>query len=122
MASSRSTNHSRSSTGQLAAALVPGTLELLGKARDALKYDAFLAVDAEVVCALALAASGGHEALEVWCDDIAETRLGICQVRNCCCSATSPLYWSHSSKCESAISCYQLLRVGCGSQQAERHL
>ena len=80
LASSRSTNHSRSSTGQLAAALIPGTLELLGKARDALRRDAFSAADAEIVCALALAASGGHETLEVWCDDIAETRLGACQV------------------------------------------
>eukprot|EP00892_Ulva_mutabilis_P008384 jgi/Ulvmu1/5918/UM026_0040.1 len=80
LASSRSTNHSRSSTGQLAATLIPGTLELLGKAKEALSHGMFSAADAEIVCSLALAASGGHEALEVWCDDIAETRLGVCQM------------------------------------------
>lgn len=85
LASSRSTNHSRSSTGQLAAALIPGTLELLEKAKDALGHGNFSAADAEIVCSLALAASGGHEGLEVWCEDIAETRLGVCQVWTCWC-------------------------------------
>ena len=55
--------------------------ELLESARDGLAFGNFPHVDPETLCALALAASGGIDSLETWCDDIAEIRLGVCQVR-----------------------------------------
>lgn len=77
--SSKSIPGSRSSSGHPAVA-VQLAGELLDSARDGLTFGSFLHVDPETLCALALAASGGMESLETWCDDIAEMRLGVCQV------------------------------------------
>jgi hypothetical protein len=44
-------------------------------------------VEAETLCCLALALSGGQEKLETWSEDIHETRVGLCQVT---CSTLSP--------------------------------
>lgn len=79
--SSKSIPCSRSSGSQLAVAAVQPAGELLDSARDGLTFGSFPHVDPETLCALALAASGGIESLETWCDDIAEIRLGVCQVR-----------------------------------------
>ena len=77
--SSKSIPCSRSSGSQLVVAVQPAG-ELLDSARDGLAFGSFPHVDPETLCALALAASGGIDSLETWCDDIAEIRLGVCQV------------------------------------------
>lgn len=79
--SSKSIPRSRSSFSNTIVAVQPAG-ELLDSARDGLREGNFHHVEPETLCALALAASGGMESLETWCEDIAEARLGVCQVRS----------------------------------------
>lgn len=77
--SSKSIPRSRSSFSNTIVAVQPAG-ELLDSARDGLREGNFHHVEPETLCALALAASGGMESLETWCEDIAEARLGVCQM------------------------------------------